>query len=133
MLELELRETAFRLPLIERFGRQWKRRRHDGRSLRRARRLVADAMTAWQELLEAFRYLPVEVGEILDRVDDLMGSFGLSSIDAAMVATAEYADAPTLVTTDAGFAAVPESRLTIYTNASRVGPCRRMRQGIPPG
>lgn len=61
------------------------------------------------------------------------GSFALSSNDVAMVATAEYVDVPTIVTTDAGFAAVSESRLTIYTNATRVGPCRRLRQRISPG
>ncbi|HZA41387.1 MAG TPA: type II toxin-antitoxin system VapC family toxin [Actinomycetota bacterium] len=127
LLELEVRETAFRIPLVERFPDDWRRRRHDGRSLRRAHRLVRGIMDAWEDLLSAFTYLEVQVAEVMDRVEELMGTFGLSSYDAVHVATGEYAGARTLVTTDAGFASVPETRLTIYTNASRVGPCRRMR------
>jgi len=46
LLELELRETAFKIPLVERFPKDWKRRRHDGRSLGRARRLVQQTMGA---------------------------------------------------------------------------------------
>lgn len=132
VLELELRETAFKLPLSERFPRDWKRRRHDGRSLRRARRLVGEAIEAWEELLTAFSYIVIEVGEILDRIDELMGRFGLSSNDAAMAATAEFTDARTIVTTDAGFASIPEPRLTVYTNSGRVAVCRRMRGGLAP-
>jgi predicted nucleic acid-binding protein len=127
LLELELRETAFKIPLVERFPADWRRRRHDGRSLRRARRMVQETMDAWDDLLSAFTYLEVQVGEVMARVEELMGRFGLSSYDAIHAATAEYASAPTLVTTDVGFASVSEGRLTIYTNASRVGPCRRMR------
>lgn len=127
LLELELRETAFKIPLAEHFPKTWRRRRHDGRSLRRARRLVQETMHAWEELLSAFNYLEVQVGEVIGRIEEIMGTFGLSSYDAVHVATGEYAGARTLITTDAGFASVPETRLTIYTNASRVGLCRRMR------
>jgi hypothetical protein len=77
--------------------------------------------------LSAFTSLQVQVSEVVDRVEELMGAFGLSSYDAVHVATGEYAGAAVVVTTDARFASVPEARLTIYTNASRVGPCRRMR------
>lgn len=127
LLELEVRETAFKIPLVERFPKTWRRRRHDGRSLLRARRLVQGTMDAWDDLLSAFTYLEVQVGEVMGRVEELMGAFSLSSYDAVHVATGEYAGATTLVTTDVGFASVPEARLTIYTNASRVGPCRRIR------
>jgi predicted nucleic acid-binding protein len=130
LLELELREAAFRIPLAERFpGREWRRRRHDGRSLRRARRLVRDVMESWQALLSAFSYLEVQLDEVLDRVEELMGIFGLSSYDAVHAATAEYSDSRTILTTDVGFASIPEDRLMIYTNAARVGACRRMRGG----
>src|SRR5438094_941703 len=54
LLELELREVAFRAPLIERYPNDWKSRRHDGRSLRRASRLIQQTMGAWHELLGAF-------------------------------------------------------------------------------
>lgn len=127
LLELELRETAFKIPLVERFPGDWKRRRHDGRLLRRARRLVQRTMDAWENLLSAFTYLEVQILEVMERVEELMGAFSLSSYDAVHVATGEYAGALTFLTTDAGFASVPESRLTMYTNSSRVGPCRRMR------
>jgi len=65
----------------------------------------------------------------MDRIEELIGAFGLSSYDAVHVATGEYGGAAIPVTTDARFASVPESWLTIYTNASRVGPCRGMRGG----
>ena len=100
---------------MERFPRDWKRRRHDGRSLRRARRLVQQTMTSWWDLLSAFSYLEVGVEEVLDAVEELMGAFGLSSNDAVHTATAEYTGARTMATTDAGFALVPEPRLAIRT------------------
>lgn len=130
LLELELREIAFRIPLVERFPRDWKRRRHDGRSLRRARRLVQQTMTSWWDLLSAFAYLEVGVEEVLDAVEELMGAFGLSSNDAVHAATAEYTGARTMATTDAGFALVPEPRLAIYTNSGRVRVCRGMRRRL---
>lgn len=127
LLELELRETAFKIPMVERFPEDWRRRRHDGRSLRRARRLVRETMDSWRDLLSAFAYLEVEVGEVLDRVEELMGAFGLSSYDAVHAASAEYTQARTIVTTDAAFASIPEERVVVYTNSARVGACRRMR------
>lgn len=127
LLRLELREAAFRIPLVERFHRDWRRRRHDGRSLRRARRLLHQAIDAWEDLLSAFTYLEVHVEEVIDRVDELMGRFGLSSYDAVHASTAEYASAPTLVTTDMDFVAIPEGRLTIYTSTSKVGMYQRRR------
>jgi predicted nucleic acid-binding protein len=130
LLELELREIAFRIPLVERFPRDWRRRRHDGRSLRRARRLVQQTMSSWRELLSAFAYLEVGVEEVIGAVEELMGSFGFSSNDAIHAATAEYTGARTIVTTDAGFALVPESRLVIYTNSGRVRGCRGMRRRL---
>src|SRR4051812_29740116 len=33
LLELELREVAFRTPLIQDYPKDWRRRRHDGRTL----------------------------------------------------------------------------------------------------
>jgi predicted nucleic acid-binding protein len=127
LLEIELREIAFRIPLRERFPNDWKRRRHDGRSLRRARRLLARTMESWEELLTAYDYIRVEVQEVVDRLEELMGRFGLASYDAVHAATAEFANAPIFVTTDVGFAAVPPARLTIYTNSARVSPARRQR------
>jgi hypothetical protein len=61
LLELELREAAFKLPLQERYPRDWRRRRHDGRLLRRARRIVDQTMAGWQELLRAYDHEVVEL------------------------------------------------------------------------
>jgi predicted nucleic acid-binding protein len=127
LLELELREVVFRAPLIERFGREWRRRRHDGRSLRRASRLIRETMNAWQELLSAFDHLMVEPGEVFERIDEYMDSFGLASYDAIHAATVEYAGTGALAATDVGFASVPSSRLLLYVNQSRVAPCRAVR------
>ena len=127
LLELELREVAFRAPLIEKFPKDWRRRRHDGRSLRRARRLIASTMAAWDELLTAFGHATVQVDAVFDGVPELMDRYGLASYDAVHAATAEMYGASHLVTTDAGFAALPASRLIMYVNAGRVTTCRSRR------
>jgi predicted nucleic acid-binding protein len=127
LLELELREVAFRAPLIEKHPKDWRRRRHDGRSLRRARRLVAGTMEAWEELLTAFGHATVQVDAVFERVPELMDRYGLASYDAVHAATAEMFGASHLITTDAGFAAVPASRLSVYVNGGRLSSCRRRR------
>jgi predicted nucleic acid-binding protein len=127
LLELELREVAFRYPLIRAYPKEWKRRRHDGRTLRRARRLIARTMSAWEELLTAFTYAVAQVDTVYDRVPELMDRFGLESYDAVHAATAEAYGGGAIVTTDAGFASVPEARLTLYVNAGRLGWCRQVR------
>jgi predicted nucleic acid-binding protein len=127
LLELELREAAFRIALKERYPKDWRHRRHDGRSLARAGRLAADAFESWQELTSGFDVLLIELHEVEDRIGELMNRFGLASYDAVHAATAEFAGAPVVVTTDVDFARVPADRLTIYTNAGRVGSCRRIR------
>lgn len=127
LLELELREVAFRAPLIEAFPKDWRRRRHDRRTLRRARRLIKSTMSAWEELLTAFGHAIVQVDAVYDRVPDLMDRYGLQSYDAVHAATAEMYGTGEIVTTDVGFAAVPEDRLTLYVNTGRMGRCRALR------
>jgi predicted nucleic acid-binding protein len=108
LLELELREVAFRIPLIERFGgRDWRRRRHDGRSLRRARRLTTQTMDAWTDLLRAYDYARVELHQVMDLVPQYMNHYGLSSYDAVHAATAQFVAVDAMATTDVGFASVP--------------------------
>ncbi len=82
LLELELREACFKAPLVQSYPRDWRRRRHDGRTLRRARRLINTAMNAWEELLTAFAYAVIEVEVVYDQVPALMAR-GLQSYDAA--------------------------------------------------
>lgn len=127
LLELELREVAFRYPLIRDYPNDWKRRRHDGRTLRRARRLIGRTMAAWDELLTAFTYAVVPVDAVYGRVPELMDRHGLQSYDAVHAATAEAYGGAAIITTDAGFASVPGARLTVYVNAGRVGWCRQVR------
>lgn len=127
LLELELREVAFRYPLKQAHGKDWLRRRHDGRTLRMARRLIARTMGAWDELLTAFTYAIVPVDTVYARVPELMDRHGLQSYDAVHAATAEAYGGGTIVTTDAGFASVPASRLTVHVNSGRLGWCRQVR------
>jgi hypothetical protein len=76
LLELELREVAFRLPIRDAYPKDWRRRRHDGRTLRRARRLIAETMGAWEQLLTAFAYAIIQVDAVYDRVPELMDRHG---------------------------------------------------------
>ncbi len=69
----------------------------------------------------------VELHEVIDRVPDLMATYGLSSYDSVHAATALYLGVPNLVALDAGFSALPAGQITLYTNASRVRACRRFR------
>lgn len=52
----------------------------------------------------------------------------VSAIDAVHAATAIAAGAEAIVTTDTGFALLPAALLSIYTDRSPVGACRRVRQ-----
>jgi predicted nucleic acid-binding protein len=127
LMIVELRETVFQLALKERHPKDWKRFRHDGRARRRAARLMEEANSAWGEVLESFVWTEVEVGDVVPRIDRFMSSHGLASYDAVHAATAEATGVSRIVTIDAGFAAVPESELTIYTDGTRVASCRSRR------
>ncbi|MGO9322065.1 MAG: hypothetical protein ACLQBY_14855 [Solirubrobacteraceae bacterium] len=54
-----------------------------------------------------------------------MGSYGLASYDAVHAASAIAAEA--IVTVDTGFAFLPSSLLTVYTDRSRLAFCRTKR------
>ena len=127
LLEIELYEVAFQLALKERHPRDWKRFRHDGRARPRANRLLADVAASWDTVLEYVDYERVELAQVADRVPDLMTRYALASYDAIHVATAIDSGVRSVVTLDAGFAAVPASELTLYVDASRVAACRARR------
>lgn len=127
LLELELREVVFRYPLKKDHPKDWTRRRHDGRTLRRARRLIERTMNAWEELLTAFSFAIVPVDVVYGDVPDLMDRYGLQSYDAVHAATAEAFGGRSILTTDAGFASMPATRLAVYVNAGRVSFCRQLR------
>lgn len=105
------------------------RRRHDGRSLRRAARLAKGATDAWQQVLDGFALVEVELAEVINGVAPLMSRYGLSSYDAAHMATASYVNVSTMFTLDTGFANVPPDQLSLYTDKRRVRKCRRYRGG----
>jgi predicted nucleic acid-binding protein len=127
LLEIELAETLYQIALKERHPRDWKRYRHDGRARRRANRLLQAGGTAWTGLLEAFSYAVFEIGDVASGVPDLMTRYGLASYDAIHASTAIESGVGVIVTLDTGFASLPQSLLTVYTNASRVSDCRRWR------
>lgn len=128
LLEIELVDVAFRMAVKEKHGKAaWPSR--DRRVCGRAGRLTKQLLASWEELLATVAHLVVEPSEVIHAVPDLMGSFGLRSMDALHVATCEYVSVPVIVTTDVGFADVPEKRLTVYVNDTRVGPCRARRGG----
>jgi len=127
LLETELVEVAFRLALKERFGKEWMRRRHDGRSRKRVGRLMGQVQAAWEETLASFSFVRVELHEVTDAMPEMMRRYGLGSHDAIHAATSLYAGVPRIATLDTGFASLPASTLTIYTNPARVSVCRGFR------
>lgn len=130
ILELELAEAAFKIAVIEQHGKKaWPSKRNDGRVRRRAGRLTDQLFGSWNDLLRTVPYLAVDLAEVAANVPDLMRRYGLASMDAAHVATAEYVGVDGLVTTDAGFAAIPATRLRLYVDDTRVRSCRRRRGG----
>jgi predicted nucleic acid-binding protein len=129
LLELEIAEVGMRLALIERHGKKnWKRARLDGRSRRRATRLMQDMLSGWASHLAAFDHGRVELHEVVNPAMDLM-ALGLSSYDAVHAATATFVEADGIVTTDTGFGALPERSLRIYTSSSKVAGARARRRG----
>ncbi len=130
LLELELVEVAFKLAVVERHGKKaWPAKRNDGRVRRRAGRLAKDLLGAWADTLRFVPHLCIELEEVSADVPALMTAYGLGSYDAAHAATAIYTEVQGLVTTDAGFGAVPEDLLRLYVDDSRVRSCRRRRGG----
>src|SRR2546428_14098566 len=101
--------------------------RHDGRARRPSARLVKEVMLAWNSALHALDSVVIEVHEVMAPVPDLMSNYGLGSNDAVHTATALRAGVTAMITLDAGFGAVPETMLQIYTDRSRLRVCRRFR------
>lgn len=127
LLPVELAEAAFAIALKERWGSDWRRHRTDGRTRRRAERLLADVTVRHELLLSTVTHVPVPVGRVASAAATLMTGHGLASYDAVHAATAIAAGADAMVTTDTGFALLPSRLLPIYTDRSRLAPCRRKR------
>jgi len=127
LLRLELAETAFANAMKERWAGKWRAHRTDGRSRPRAGRRMNDTISRYQALLAPVDHIPVPPGDITTVAIDFMTKYGLASYDAAHAASAVSAGANTIVTTDTGFALMPASLLTVYTDRSRLASCRKKR------
>jgi predicted nucleic acid-binding protein len=128
LLEMELAETAFRLALIDRFGKKhWLRARSDGRARIRAGRLMGDVQQAWEATLDAFSFVRIELHEVAEDVPALMQRYGLKSYDAVHAASALFAGIETMVSLDVDFARLPASQLRLVTNSARLAACRQHR------
>lgn len=127
LLEVELVEAAFAIALKERWGKQWRQRRVDGRVRRRGRRLLGEVMSRFELLLSSVSHTSVPVGRIAGAAATLMAEYGLASYDAVHAASAIAAGAGVIVTTDTGFARLPSSLLAMYTDRSRIASSRAKR------
>lgn len=128
LLRVELVEAAFSIALKERWGGQWRSHRTDGRVRRRGGRLLHDAIARYERLLTSVDHIPVPVGRAADMAATMMIDYGLASYDSVHAASAIMAGADAIVTTDTGFALIPASMLTIYTDHSRLAACHSKRQ-----
>lgn len=127
LLPVELAEAVFGIALKERWGSRWRGHRTDGRARRRAARLLNDAISRCETLLTSADHFSVPLADIASAARSLMTSYGLASYDAVHAASAIAADAKAIVTTDTGFALLPSSLLTVYTDRSRLASCRSKR------
>lgn len=127
LLPVELAEAVFAIALKERWGSRWRGHRADGRARRRAGRLLNDTISRYETLLVSIDHFPVPLGDTASAARSLMTSYGLASYDAVHAASAIAADADAIVTIDTGFALLPPSLLTVYTDRSRLASCRSKR------
>jgi predicted nucleic acid-binding protein len=128
LLEVELAEAVFKITLRDRWGREWQRRRSDGRARRGARGALIGAAAAYQSMIiSSAAHVSIPVSRVSRDAMTLMSDHGLASYDAVHAATAIASGAEAIVTTDTGFAALPSAMLSIYTDRSRVPAARRRR------
>jgi len=127
LLRVELAEAAFAIGLKERWGSQWRRHRTDGRSRPRAGRLLNDTISRYDEILGTVTHISIRLGRVATAAITLMTDYGIASYDAVHAASAVAAGAEAIVTLDTGFALLPASLLTVYTDRSRLASCRGKR------
>lgn len=129
LLEVELWEVIFNLALRERHPRKSLRHvRYDSRIRKRAARLLAEARTGWEELLDTLTWLRIEIHEVAPDVPKLMQDYGFQSYDAVHVATLLSSGLTDFVTRDGGFAALPSTAATLHTTQARLLGTRARRR-----
>lgn len=129
LLEVELHEVAWKVALKERWNKDWRRKRVDGRARRRAGRLSSGIMRGWNDLLRSFGHIRVEVSEVRDQYPAVMRRWGVASNDAIHVATAMYVDVPNIATHDTGLANVAQKDAQLYAPKACVKKMREFRGG----
>jgi predicted nucleic acid-binding protein len=127
LLRAELAEASFANAMKERWAGKWRAHRADGRSRPRAGRLMSNTLARYDDLLESLPHISVRPGQVADSAPEIMTKYGLASYDAIHAASAIAAGAETMVTTDTGFALMPASLLSVYTDQNRVASCRKKR------
>lgn len=128
LLDLELAEACITITLRRAHRGRWRAHRRDGRALRPARRLMHDVFRRWHRMIDSARSARIPLADVQDLAIALMHSHPLLSYDAAHAATAVMLDAP-LLCLDGDFARVPEHRLQLLTDGSRLRRFRTLRQG----
>lgn len=123
LLRIELAEAAFAIALKERWKGRWRGHRADGRSRPRGGRLLNQTLSRYDELLGSIKHISIPLGDITTVATTFMSDYGIASYDAAHAASAIAGGAEAIVTLDTGFALLPSSLLTIYTDRSRVASC----------
>lgn len=140
LLDFELADVSMTIALKRRHGRAWFRHRDEEEGLAAARDLLHEVFADWRTTLArtSSARLPLgpipERGEgspVRDRAFELLESYPIRSYDAAHAGTAVLIDAP-LVCRDVGFAGLPADVVTLITDSTRVGPCRRAREAGRP-
>jgi predicted nucleic acid-binding protein len=126
-LHAELWEAGFKTALKEKHGRRFAQKRHDGRTLRRAKSLREEIEVAWAAAVSAFDYVVVELEEVEPWLPTVMG-FGLQSYDAIHVGTALFANVNAMVTKDCHFSLVPPAQLELWVLRGQLAYCRRQRR-----
>jgi predicted nucleic acid-binding protein len=127
LLPVELAEAVFAIAPKERWGSRWRQHRTDGRARRRGSRLLNDTIARFETLLLSVDHIPVPLSDTASSARGLMTGYGLASYDAIHAASAVAAGPEAIVTLDTGFALLPASLLTIYTDRSRLASCRTKR------
>lgn len=127
LLVVELAEATFKNALKERWGRKWLAHRTDGRSRRSVAAKLNHIVARYDDLLSSVIHLPIPVRRVAPEARVLMSDYGLASYDAIHAATAIGAGAKAIVTLDTGFALLPATELTVYTDRSRLTSCRKKR------
>jgi predicted nucleic acid-binding protein len=127
LLVVELAEATFANALKERWGGKWRAHRTDGRSRRGGARKLNHTIARYGALLSSVNQFSIPMRRVSAPARALMIDYGLASYDAVHAATAIAAGAKAIVTLDTGFALLPASLLTVYTDRSRLSSCRKKR------